>query len=45
MGAGNRGDFGILGRLEQRPGRFIGNVHNIERVFDPVEEEQAQDPE
>ncbi|CAM9361984.1 unnamed protein product [Scytosiphon promiscuus] len=45
VGAGNRGDFGVLGRVQQRPGRLVGNAHKPDQVFDPVDKEQALDPE
>ena len=46
IGAGNRDDFGVLGRIQQRGGRFVGRLHHVEQmIFDPVDEGRAPDPE
>ncbi|CBJ27289.1 hypothetical protein Esi_0065_0011 [Ectocarpus siliculosus] len=45
IGAGNRGDFGILGRIQQRGGRFVGSLGHMQEVFEPVDEGRTQDPE
>ncbi|CAM9147865.1 unnamed protein product, partial [Ectocarpus fasciculatus] len=45
IGAGNRGDFGILGRIQQRGGRFVGSMGHMQEMFEPVDEGQTQDPE
>ncbi|CAN0296050.1 unnamed protein product, partial [Ectocarpus sp. 12 AP-2014] len=45
IGAGNRGDFGILGRIQQRGGRFVGSVGHMQEMFEPVDEGRTQDPE
>jgi len=46
VGAGNRDHFAILGRIQQKSGRFIGRLHQMEQmIFDPVDEGRAPDPE
>lgn len=46
IGAGNRGDFGVLGRAEPGPGRFDARLGDTKQArFDPVDEGQVQDPE
>ncbi|CAM9208478.1 unnamed protein product [Ectocarpus sp. 4 AP-2014] len=45
IGAGNRGDFGILGRIQQRGGRFAGSLGHMQEMFEPVDEGRTQDPE
>ncbi|CAB1111170.1 unnamed protein product [Ectocarpus sp. CCAP 1310/34] len=45
IGAGNRGDFGILGRIQQGGGRFVGSLGHMQEMFEPVDEGRTQDPE
>ncbi|CAM9461086.1 unnamed protein product, partial [Pylaiella littoralis] len=46
IGAGNRGDFGILGRIQQRgegPKRILQHMEQI--AFEPIDEGRTQNPE
>lgn len=46
IGAGNRGDWGLLGRTQQRRGRLIGLKRQEDsKLFGLAEERGRQDPE